>query len=97
MFYMRDVGWGWEFLAVVGMVAFWALVILGVMLLVRGRISERTTTTAHGTGPAAPTTPAESAIDILDRRLATGDISIEEYRERREAIERTGSGVSASV
>jgi putative membrane protein len=36
MFYMHGIGWGWWLLMSVGMVAFWALVIYGIIWLVRG-------------------------------------------------------------
>jgi uncharacterized membrane protein len=56
------------------MVAFWGLVIVGVVWLIRALMAER-----HGHGGASP-------IEVLDRRLATGEISPEEYRERREVL-----------
>ena len=34
------------------------------------------------------TSPPESAIEILDRRLAAGDITIEDYEQRRRALNR---------
>ena len=90
MFYMRDIGWGWEFLMGIGMVAFWALVVLGIVWLARGGAS-------LSTEAPPPTVPTEKAIDILDRRLASGELSVEEYQERREAIERGRGEVRASV
>jgi uncharacterized membrane protein len=30
--------------------------------------------------------PSASAVDILDRRLASGELSVEEYEERRAAL-----------
>lgn len=67
-------GWGagaWALMAL-GMVLFWGLVILGVVWLAR----------ALRTGPAGPMT----ATDVLERRLAEGDLSVEEYRQRRAAL-----------
>lgn len=67
---------GWSFggwiAMVVGMVLFWALVIVGVVWLIR-------------TAPWAPGErhKPDSAIEVLDRRFAAGEISVEEYRERR--------------
>jgi putative membrane protein len=72
--HMGDWGAGWWILMAFMMVAFWGLVIVGVVWLIRTLISER-----HGHGGA-------SAIEHLDRRLATGEISPEEYRERREML-----------
>jgi putative membrane protein len=55
------------------MTAFWVLVIAGVVWLVRtaGRPSE------DGRG---------SARRILDERFANGDLSVEEYEQRRRAL-----------
>lgn len=80
MFYMHDIGWGWEFLMAIGMIAFWALVIYGIVWIVRGG--------ANTAVPTAPTTPStEMPLEILDRRLASGQITVDEYHELREALE----------
>jgi putative membrane protein len=67
-FTMHMDGWGagaWALIAL-GMVLFWGLVIFGVIWLVR----------TLG-GDSSPRTL--SATDVLERRLAEGDISLEEY------------------
>ena len=92
MFYMRDVGWGWEFLMGVGMVVFWAVVVFGIVWLIRGGIGTTTTTTPT---PPPGESESESALDILDRRLASGELTVEEYQERREAIERAHGDLGA--
>lgn len=74
-FSMHMDGWGagsW-ILMVVGMVLFWGLLILGLVWLVR----------SFGEGGSRRTLDAR---EVLERRLAEGDISVEEYRERREAL-----------
>lgn len=70
---------GWWIVMALGMLVFWGLVILGVVWLVRefARAREQR--------PAA-TEPDPFA--ILDRRLASGEISPEEYRERRDVLGR---------
>lgn len=69
-----DVGVGWWILMMLGMAVFWGAVILGVVWLVRGA------------GP--PRTAAdESPLDILRRRLAQGEITIEEFERRRALLE----------
>lgn len=89
MFYMHDIGWGWEFLMVIGMVAFWGFIVFGVLWLVRG---------GAGAVPQPPSSaPAERPIDILNRRLAMGELTLAEYQERREAIERDSSGDKTPV
>ncbi len=72
--HMGDWGAGWWIAMAFMMVAFWGLVIVGVVWVVRSLMSER-----HGHGSGDP-------MDVLDRRLAGGDISPEEYRERRDVL-----------
>lgn len=81
-FDMHDAGAGWWFLMMLGMVLFWALVIAGVVWLVRG-----------GLGSSA-NTPSRPAHEVLDERLASGEISVEEYEQRRAALR--GSNQSRS-
>jgi putative membrane protein len=70
-------GWegGWWIVMVVGMVLVWGLIVLGVVLVVReltrGREERR---------------GEDDAMALLDRRLASGEISPEEYRERRAVL-----------
>jgi len=65
-------GDGWWVAMVIGMVLFWGLVLLGGIWLARELIQRRD----HGRDP----------LRLLDRRLAEGTISPEEYRERREIL-----------
>lgn len=71
-----DGDWVW-----VVMVPFMMLVLVATVLLVvwlaRGW---------HGSPPAGTGSGPESAIEILDRRLASGEITPDEYRERREIL-----------
>jgi putative membrane protein len=69
-----DVGAGWMVLMMFLMVLFWAALIFGIVWLVRG---------GSDSWRAAR---KESPTEILDRRLAEGAISAEEYHERREVI-----------
>lgn len=55
------------------MVLFWALLLAGLVWLV-----------VSVARPRAPSRP--ESLEVLDRRLAEGAISVEEYHERREAI-----------
>jgi putative membrane protein len=68
-----DVGVGWMIVMMLGMVLFWGLVILGVVWLVRG---------AH----LGHRNQADDPIAVLDRRLAEGQLSTKEYRERRKLL-----------
>jgi putative membrane protein len=67
-------GGGWWIL---GGPLFWILLIVGIALLVRAR-SGRSPWTGGG---------RESGIDVLERRFAEGELSLEEYRERRSVLE----------
>ena len=66
---------GWGVLMVLGMVLFWALVITGVVWVVR-EISK---------GPRTPYAAANDSdpLKILDRRFAEGTVSPDDYRARR--------------
>ena len=59
-----------------GMVAFWALVVYGIVFMARGPWRYRS--------DGSPT--HESPEDILKRRLAAGEISIDEYERLHDAL-----------
>lgn len=70
MWYWHGMGlWGWLM-----MVAFWALVIGGIVWAV-------------GTNAAPRQRDEDTALRILDERLALGDIEREDYEERRRVLE----------
>ncbi len=64
---------------VIGMIAFWALVIAVAIWLVRDLARTR-----------GSTSPQAKPIEILNRRLAEGAISIKDYEERRSLLQRIG-------
>jgi putative membrane protein len=74
MWYGGNWGWGAWSLMTVGMVAFWALVITAVVLVVRYLVAP------DGAG-AAPL-GRKSAEDLLAERYARGEIDADEYRQR---------------
>ncbi|HEV2726791.1 MAG TPA: SHOCT domain-containing protein [Solirubrobacterales bacterium] len=75
----NDDGPGWLF----GLV-FWIALIAMVFLLVRGR---------GWFGPGGPRAQArESGSQILERRFAEGELSADEYRERRAVLDEGGRG-----
>jgi putative membrane protein len=79
VWYMHGAGWGWWLLMSVGMVAFWAGVVYLVVWLVRGVPPSRR---------QQPTdTSSDPPLELLQRRLAAGEISVDEYNERRELLE----------
>ena len=68
---------GWVLMAI-GMALFWGLVVLGVIWLVR---------TFSQPGHHSEANHGLSAIEILDRGLAQGTISTEEYEKRRRLLD----------
>ena len=74
--------WGWGHMMAGGfmMVLFWAAVIGLVVLLVRAL-------SGSARGDAMPGGPSRAtALDILEERYARGEISREEFSERREVL-----------
>ncbi len=76
-----DFGAGWWILMMLGMVVFWGLVILGLVWIVREIVGGRE---RHVAG--------ETPVALLDRRFAAGELSVEEYRERRAELVGEGRG-----
>lgn len=71
---MHDWGGGWWIVMVLGMILFWGLVVAGIVWIVREVGGHR-----HGGSAKTP-------MEVLDERLARGDVSVEEYEERRAAL-----------
>ena len=71
-------GWMWGMHG--GWWVFWILIVLAFVLLLN-----RTGTNAPSTPHAEP---KESPMDVLKRRYAEGELSTEEYEERKERLER---------
>jgi putative membrane protein len=76
MFYMHDIGWGWWLMMSIGMVAFWALLVYGLVWLLRG-----------DRGQQREAVPEQGPDEILKRRLAAGEITIAQYENLREALD----------
>jgi putative membrane protein len=74
MSYMHGPGWGWWLLMSLGFIAFCVALALPVIWLLRG------TEPSHSREPQEPSTGA-SALEVLQRRLAAGEISVEEFEE----------------
>ena len=73
-----DIGAGWWIVMAVGMALFWGAIIVAVAWALRGGF--------EGRRPQNET-PAQ----ILERRFAEGEISPDDYRERRQALASEGS------
>lgn len=74
----HDWGGGWWVVMALGMLIFSAIVIASGVWLVRELSARRRPGLTGDSEPAA--------LEILDRRLAEGAISTEEYEERRRAL-----------
>ena len=70
-------GGGWWVVMVFGMVIFGAAVIVGIVWLARGFDSRRAPPRER---------ERETPEELLVRRFAEGDISVDEYHERRDAL-----------
>jgi putative membrane protein len=67
--------WGWWGIGRIFMIIFWGLFILGLIFLVRWL-----------GGMAKTTKPEESALDILKKRYARGEIDKEEFEQKRKDL-----------
>ena len=65
-------GWWWIF-----MIVFWILIIAGIVLLIRWLIEQSRPSGAH---------KEDSALEILKKRYARGEISKEEFEEKKKDI-----------
>lgn len=74
-------GSGYGMFGGIGMILFWVVLIVVVVLAVRGIAGGRPS-------PSASQLPqtGSSALDILKERYAKGEISKEEYEERRNTL-----------
>lgn len=69
-------GWGWGFFGVVHMVLWWALLILGIVVLVKWL--------AVGFRSARGAQASESrALEVLKERYARGEIGKEEFDQKK--------------
>lgn len=64
-------GWGWGWFGGLGMLLFWVVIIALAVVLLRGR---------------GPVQTRPDPLDILKERFARGEISKEEYEERRKIL-----------
>jgi putative membrane protein len=76
-------GWSWTWglamgLGMLAMLAFWGAIIVGIALLVRSAV---------GAGGRQDSRTEESALEILKRRYAAGEITREEYVQMRLELE----------
>jgi putative membrane protein len=65
-------GWGWG----MGMILFWIVIVVGIIVLVKWIAGQK---------PGSP--QADSALDILKRRYAKGEIGKEDYDRMKKDLE----------
>lgn len=75
---MGGFGFGWMWLAPLFMIAFLALIVWAVMELVRS---------APGHRNGNPAEPRDTALDVLKRRYARGEINRGEFEEKRKDLQ----------
>jgi putative membrane protein len=73
-------GWGWM------MMVLWSLISIGFLGLIAWLAVRWTQTTSQGRSRSQPS--ANTARDLLDERLARGEIDLDEYERRSEALDR---------
>lgn len=78
--YHDGMGWGGWLVMTLVMIAFWGIVIWGLVAIFRGSV--RDTGTAAGARRRDP-------MEILDERFARGEIDAEEYRARQDVLRAT--------
>lgn len=72
-------GYGMGWLWMIIMIVFWIAVIIGIFLLIRWLILSTKTTSSHRS-------QEESALDILKKRYARGEIDKEEFEQRKKDL-----------
>ncbi|GBC58974.1 hypothetical protein PSNTI_44740 [Stutzerimonas stutzeri] len=76
-------GWGMGF-GFLFMILFWALVVAGIVALVRWLLPAR-----EAPGPGVGQLPREKTpLEIVQERLARGEIDREEYEQKRRDLEK---------
>jgi putative membrane protein len=80
---MNGMDWGWMLSGGLGMLLFWGVLIVLVVLALRGLAGGATN---NATGDNLHHAPAPSPLEILQARYARGEISQEEYREMKATL-----------
>jgi uncharacterized membrane protein len=68
------------------MMIVWSLISIGFLGLIACLAAQWTRTSSRGKSPIEPST--KSARELLDERLARGEIDLDEYEQRSDALDR---------
>ncbi len=79
MYWEHINGWGWTMMIV------WSLVWIGFLGVIAWIAVQRGRGASHR--QSVEQAPAKTARDLLDERLARGEIDLDEYQRRRQALE----------
>ena len=79
-------GWGWV------MMIFWSLIWIALLGVLISALVNWTRGGAAPSQPSAGQTRQTTARELLDQRLASGDITIEEYQARKAALDERSVG-----
>jgi putative membrane protein len=83
MWWSHGPGWGGWIIMTVGMVAFWALVVVAIIALIPDGREDR----SRSPGGAEQ----EDPLGVLDERFARDEISLEDYQARRAMLSKPGA------
>jgi putative membrane protein len=68
-------GWGWGYFGVVHMLLWWALIVLGIVVLVKWL--------ASGSATSGGSALSGRALEVLKERYARGEIGKEEFEQKK--------------
>ena len=85
MYWDHMTGWGWA------MMILWSLIWIALLGVLISAVMNWTRGTSAPSQPPGGQTPL-NARELLDQRLASGEITIEEYQARKAALDERSAG-----
>ena len=77
MWWNNGLGWGGWIVMILTMLAFWSLVVIGVIAIFRGDRDAR---------PPLQQSRGRDPLHVLDDRFARGEIDVDEYHARQKVL-----------